>query len=441
MFEQTVHVLKDPVSALRGLCAALTGLSISLLLATGGPARAQTPPRPVVTISHWWVSDGEKASIDVIRRYMEAQGLELREQATAGSGTSRYWDVLHEQIGAGHIPMASQVIGYDIHQWAREGKLANLDDVAAAGEWKDVVPYGIQNLSTYGGHWVAAPINAHSTNWLWLNHAAFARLGLPAPDTWSDLILMLDKARAEGLIPLAIGHEPWEHTLLFESVAAGAGGAEFYRRAFVELDRKALDGPILDTVFQRMSVLRGYLDPDFATRSWDDATKLVLAGKALMQVQGSWVNGEFHSYGMVPGQHYECFRFPDTQGMFLFNADQYMFFQNGAGNLQTRRLFAETLMRIDLQRDLAIATGAAPARVDVPSDRFNRCGKQAISDLRGANMRRTLMGSIAMGNANPAAVKTGIYQIVSDHLQGRLSDTEAAGRMRHLIANAVSSAP
>lgn len=405
------------------------------------PAQAQEPPRPVADVMHWWVSDGERAGIDVVRRYMEAQGLELREQGVAGSGTSRFGDVLRERVEAGRTPMASQVIGYDIHQWAREGKLASLDDVAAAGEWREVVPYGIQNLSKFEGHWVAAPINAHSTNWMWLNHAAFARLDLPPPDTWDDLVRMLDKARAQGLIPLAVGHEAWEHTLLFESVAAGAGGAEFYRRAFLELDPKALDGPVLETVFERMSILRGYLDADFTTRSWDDATKLVRSGQALMQVQGSWVNGEFHSYGMVPGKDYECFRFPDTQGIYLFNADQYMFFRDGAGSPQTRKLFAETLMRIDLQRDLAIATGAAPARVDVPRDAFNACGKQAISDLRGANMRRTLMGSIAMGNANIAGVKTGIYTIVSDHFLGRISDGEAARRMRQLIATAAVPAP
>lgn len=417
-------------------------LLLASLLCCVLPSPAVAEPLGVVEASHWWVSEGERASIEVIRRHVEAQGLGWRETAAAGSGTSRYMDVLKQRVEAGRPPMASQVIGYDIHDWARQGRLVILDDIAKAQEWNEVVPYGIQHLSKYQGHWVAAPINAHSTNWLWVNHAQFARLGLQQPDTWFDLLDMLAKAREAGLIALAIGREPWEHTLLFESVAVGAGGAEFYRRVFLELDPDALDDQLLEQIFQRMGLLRDYLDPDFRTRSWDEATTLVRAGQALMQVQGSWVNGEFHHHGLVPGEDYECFRFPDTQGVFLFNSDQYMLFRDHPSDEQTRATFVATLMQIELQRELNIATGAAPARVDVPRDSFNRCGQQAISDMRGANMRRTLMGSIAMGNANPGEVKNAIYQVVSDHLLGHIDDLQAAQRMRRLIADqAPSSKP
>lgn len=135
----------------------------------------------------------------------------------------------------------------------------------------------------------------------------------------------LNTAQAAGIIPLAIGCEAWEHTLLFESVAAGVGGAEFYRHAFIDLNAEALAPELLLVIFQRMSQLRTYLDHDFGKRYWDDATKLVLQGAALLQVQGTWVNGEFIALDLIPGVDYQCFNFPDTQGMFLFNSDQYVF--------------------------------------------------------------------------------------------------------------------
>src|SRR5690606_32336642 len=154
---------------------------------------------------------------------------------------------------------------------------------------------------------------------------------------------------------------------------------------------------------------------------WDDATRMVMQGQALLQVQGSWVNGEFTYYHLTPGKDFACFRFPDTQGLFLFNSDHYMVFSRGPGSDEAKDLLVTTLMDPVLQRDLNIATGAAPARVDVPTEGFNDCGKRAIHDMRGANLRRTLMGSIAMGNANPATLKHNIYQITSDHLKGMLS--------------------
>lgn len=387
-----------------------------------------------IEISHWWVSEGERASIDVIRRHVEASGISMREMAIAGSGTQRYMDVLRERVAAGQPPTAAQVIGYDIHEWASQGQLVILDEIAAEQDWDEVVPYGIQHLSKYKGHWVAAPINAHSTNWLWINHAQLERLNLQQPDTWPDLLIMLDKAKADGLIALAIGGEAWEHTLLFESVAVGAGGAEFYRRAFLQLDASALDAVLLREIFARMTVLRQYVDPGFKTRTWDQATQLVRSGRALMQVQGSWVDGEFNYYGLVPGQDYECFRFPDTQGVFLFNSDQYMLFKGSTTAPQTRMKFVSTLMEPELQRELNISTGAAPARVDISRASFNRCGQQAISDMRNANIRRTLMGSIAMGNANPRATKEAIYHIVHEHWLGSITDEQATQRLQQAIA-------
>ncbi len=399
-----------------------------LLISLFTPAsHAQKTPekREEVEVFHWWVSSGERASMDVMRRYIERQGIVWREGSVVGSGTARYGDVLAQRVAAGRAPTAAQIIGFDIHDWAKKGVLENLDDIAAAQEWDMLVPNGIQFLSKYQGHWVAAPINTHSTNWLWLNKAQFDRIGGQQPDSWADLLVLLDKAKAAGIVPLAIGRDAWEQTLLFESVAVGAGGAEFYRKAFIDLDPAALKPALVLQIFQRMSQLRGYLDPGFARRSWDQATTLVRKGEALLQVQGTWVNGEFVRLGMQPGQDYLCFRFPDTQGVFLFNSDQFIFFKNGPGSAKARHAMASTLMQSDFQRDLNLATGAAPARVDVPKDAFNQCGKQAISDMRSANMRRTIMGSVAMGNANPPAVKAAIYKVVSDHLYGRINDLQA----------------
>lgn len=407
----------------------------------GVSALAQTAaPAPVIDIASWWVSPGEQASLDVIRRHAQAQGLQWRQRVVAGSGTSRFGDVLQRWVAQGQAPMASQVIGYDIHAWAQQGQLALLDDVARAQEWDAVVPLGIQHLSKYQGHWVAAPINAHSTNWLWVNAALFRQLGAAAPDTWDDLVRLLAQAQAAGMVPLAIGPDAWEHTLLFESVAAGAGGAEFYRRAFLELEPEALQGnDVLAEVFQRMRVLRSYAVRLPGTRTWDAATDQVRQGQALLQVQGSWVDGEFAAHRLQPGRDYECLRFPDTQGMFLFNADQYMFFRDalhGVAGEQVRQTFARVLMDLEMQTELNIATGAIPARVDVSRERFNRCGQQAVSDMRRANLQRTLMGSIAMGNANPPEVKNAMYAVISAHFLGRISDAQAVQRLTAVIATA-----
>ncbi|MBY0411808.1 MAG: ABC transporter substrate-binding protein [Burkholderiaceae bacterium] len=416
---------------------AMLCLLFLFLFSSASYSQKRPEPRDEVEVFHWWVSGGERASMDVLRGYMERKGIRWHETSVAGSGTARYGDVLAKRVAAGQPPTAAQIIGFDIQVWARKGMLENLDDIAVAQEWDELIPNGIQSLSKYQGHWVAAPINTHSTNWLWVNKTQFDRLGGRLPDSWTDLIALLEKAKVAGIVPLAMGHEAWEHTLLFESVAVGVGGAEFYRKAFIDLEPSALKTALVLEIFQRMSLLRTYIDPGFARRSWDQATSLVRTGDALLQVQGSWVNGEFTRLGMQPGRDYLCYRFPDTQGVFLFNSDQFIFFKNGTGSVKARRALVATVMQSDLQRDLNVATGAATARVDVPKDAFNLCGKQAISDLRSANMWRTIMGSVAMGNANPPAVKVAIYKVVSDHLQGRINDIQAVKQLQQAIGSAV----
>lgn len=388
-----------------------------------------------VDFMHWWVSPGEQASINVLKQSLNQQGIAWQDSAHVGSGTARYGDILIQRVAAGQPPTASQVIGYDIQKWAAQGVLHPLDELAIAGEWDEVIPNDIQLLSKYQGHWIAAPINAHSTNWLWVNNTLLQQIGGQEPDTWEDLIKLLDQAKAANIIPLAIGLEAWEHTLLFESVAAGVGGAEFYRHAFIDLDPNALDSDLLLTIFQRMSQLRTYLDQGFSQRYWNDATDLMRKGKALLQVQGTWVNGELIALDLTPGVDYQCFNFPDTQGMFLFNSDQYIFFKGSKTQAETRTSLVKTLMDADFQRDLNLRTGAAPARTDVPLTSFNSCGQRSIAHMRSSNMRRSLMGSIAMGNANPAKIKEAIYRVVSDHLYGRISDAEAVIRLQTAITN------
>ncbi|WP_223296837.1 ABC transporter substrate-binding protein [Thiorhodovibrio frisius] len=167
-------------------------------------AAAEAPSASRVDVMHWWVSAGERNSINAMRQHIEHQGLVWHEEAVAGSGTNRFSDELRQRVADGKPPMAAQAIGYDIQDWARQGQLVMLDDIAREQQWDEVIPFAIQHLSKYQDHWVATPVNAHSTNWLWVNHAQLTRLGLKQPDTWPDLIAMLDSAKAAGLIPIRL---------------------------------------------------------------------------------------------------------------------------------------------------------------------------------------------------------------------------------------------
>ena len=60
------------------------------------------------------------------------------------------------------------------------------------------MPPALQTFSKYDGKWIAAPVNVHSTNWVWANKKIFDELGLAQPTNWDELIAALDKIKGAG---------------------------------------------------------------------------------------------------------------------------------------------------------------------------------------------------------------------------------------------------
>ena len=109
--------------------------------------------------------------------------------------------------------------------------------------WDKVVPAPLQKFAVYDGKWVAVPVNVHSVNWLWINKAVMDKIGGTEPKTFDDLIALLDKAKAAGVIPLALGGQNWQEATMFDSVVLSTGGPDFYKKAMNDLDDAALKSP------------------------------------------------------------------------------------------------------------------------------------------------------------------------------------------------------
>ncbi len=174
-------------------------------------------------------------------------------------------------------------------------------------------------------------MNIHSTNWLWINKAALDKAGGKVPTNIAELITLLDAFKGQGLTALAHGGVPWQDGTLWEAVVLSTGGPDFYKKAVLDLDPAALSGDTMKKVFDTMSKLRTYFDPNFSGREWNLSTALVIEGKAGAQEMGDWSKGEWLRANKKPGTDFVCIRFPGTQGSVLFNADQFMMFDVGKG--------------------------------------------------------------------------------------------------------------
>ncbi len=412
----------------------MKGFASAMALTVGLTAAAQAAD---VEVLHWWTSGGEAAALNVLKEDLKAKGIGWLDMPVAGGGGEAAMTALRARVTAGNPPTAVQMLGFDIQDWAKEGALGNLDATAATEGWDAVVPPALQAFSKYDGHWIAAPVNVHSTNWVWISKAALDAAGGKVPETWDELVTVLDAMKANGITPLAHGGQPWQDATIFDAVVLSLG-ADFYKSAMIDLDPAALGGDKMAEAFDRMTKLRSYVDDNFSGRDWNLASAMVINGEAGMQMMGDWAKGEFLKAGKVPGQDFVCIRFPGTQGMVTFNSDQFAMFNVASEDAKAAQAtMAAAILSPTFQSAFNVVKGSVPARTDVPNDAFDDCGKKGMADLAEASASGNLFGSMAHGHAAPAAVKNALYDVVTAQFNGEYADGKAAAAA---LASAVEAA-
>jgi glucose/mannose transport system substrate-binding protein len=144
---------------------------------------------------------------------------------------------------------------------------------------------------------------------------------------------------------------------------------------------------------------------------------------------GDWAKGEFLRAKLVPGKDFLGFRTPGSQGAVLFNSDQFVFFKVAKDKVAPQKALAKAVEDPVFQSAFNVVKGSVPARVDVKDTDFDLVGKQAMKDLAAANKAGLLMGSMAHGHAVPASIKNAIYDVVTKHFNGQMTDEEAAAAL------------
>ncbi len=379
-----------------------------------------------VEMLHWWTSGGEAAALNVLKQDLAQQGYAWKDVPVAGGGGDAAMTALKAMVAAGNPPTASQMLGYTVLDYAEAGKMGDLTETAVAEGWDKAVPAALQKFSVYDGKWVAAPVNVHSVNWLWINKAVMDKIGGTEPKTFDDFVALLDKAKAAGVTPLALGGQNWQEATMFDSIVLSTGGPEFYKKAMNDLDEDALKSDTMKKSFDNLAKLKDYVDPNFSGRDWNLATAMVINGDALVQVMGDWAKGEFVAAKKVPGTDFLCYRFPGTDGSVIYNSDMFGMFDVPDDRKAAQVALAKATLSKSFQSAFNVVKGSVPARTDVPDTDFDACGKKGIADLKAANDGGTLFGSLAQGYGAPPAVANAYKDVVSKFVHGQITSSDQA---------------
>jgi len=383
-----------------------------------------------VEVLHWWTSGGEAKSVAELKKLLEAKGNTWKDFAVAGGGGENAMTVLKSRVVSGKPPTAAQVKGPSIQEWGQEGVLAQLDDVSKAGNWDALLPPVVSNAMKYKGHYVAVPVNVHRVNWMWANPEVFRKAGAKIPTTWEEFVVSADKIQKAGFIAVAHGGQPWQDATVFESVALGVGGADWYNRAFVKLEPAALNSPTMEKAFTTLRSVQKFIDKDAANRDWNLATAMVINGKAAMQFMGDWAKGEFTAANKVPGKDYICMPAPGTKGAFTFNIDSFiMFEQKNPDSRKAQNDLATVIMEPQFQEVFNLNKGSIPARSGMDMAKFDQCAKDSSAEFQSSSKGNKLVPSWAHGMAMPASVQGAMFDVVTQFMNSNMSAKDAAAKM------------
>jgi glucose/mannose transport system substrate-binding protein len=337
-----------------------------------------------VEVTHWWTSGGEAAAVAEFAKAFDAMGGDKWvDGAIAGSGDIAR-PLIISRIKGGKPMAATQLnTGSDANELIKAGLMVDLTDLAEKEGWKDFIrPSKILDNCLYEGRVYCVPVNIHSAQWLWLNRKVFEDNGLPVPKNFSELVAAAPALKEKGIQPLSAANG-WPVNLMMDAIMIGVGGVDLTTSIYRDRNVDAAAGPEMRKVFEAMDGARKLIDPNTIVAQWNEATALVIEGKAAGNVMGDWAQGEFGVAGKVAGKDYDCLAglgyFPvlDTGG------DSFFFPKNDDPAITAAQMkLASMMVSKPVQVAFNLKKGSLPIRGDVDLEAANDCMKKGIEILK-----------------------------------------------------------
>jgi len=366
-----------------GILALCAAASCAML---GTQAQAQSKPAvpPLkAEVIHWWTSGGESAAAKALADAYGAAGGQWVDTAVALGEQAR--SVAINRIVGGNPPTAAQFnTSKQFLDVVDQGLLNNIDEAAAAGHWDQVLPETVLNVIKVKGHFYAAPVNIHMPTWIWTSKAAFKKAGIAAePKSMDELFAALDKLKAAGLVGLAHGGQPWQDNTVFAAVLSNVGGRDLYLKVMRDRDAKAIMSPEFKHVLLTFKRLQSYVEKGSPGRNWNDATAMLITGKAGVQIMGDWAKGEFALAKQEPGRDYGCIAGFGPASPYIIQGDVLVFPKTTVPEaIKAQKLLATVATTPATQVAFSIKKGSIPARLDANPSQLDICGQQGVAIMK-----------------------------------------------------------
>ncbi|MCY3719525.1 MAG: extracellular solute-binding protein [Anaerolineaceae bacterium] len=227
----------------------------------------------------------------------------------------------HEDFKAGILAgVASGVLPDVFSYWAGArvqfvvdaGALQPIDAMWDAAGLDDVVPAGVADAATlYNGERYFVPFNIHYAAFFY-NPKVWAGAGIEVPDTWDGLMDAFAEFEMQGIDPIALGSKfRWPGQFWFDYLLLRTAGPD-YRAALMAGDASYEDAEVVRAMELWQELIdAGYFVDGANAYDWVDAADQVANGEAAVTLMGTWIGGYWKGDGLVPGEDYDFFDFPE----------------------------------------------------------------------------------------------------------------------------------
>lgn len=343
-------------------------------------SQAQAPKAEVI---HWWTSGGESAAVKSLADAYRAAGGTWVDMAVSLGEQAR--SVAINRIVGGNPPTAAQFnTSKQFLDIVEQGMLNPMDDVAIRDGWDKFLPETVLNVVKVKGHYYAVPVNIHMPTWIWYSKAAFKKAGIAnEPKSMDELFTALDKLKSAGLVPLAHGGQSWQDNIVFTAVLTNVGGRELYLKILRDRDRNAIMSDAFKQVLLTYKRLQTYVDKGSPGRNWNDATSMLITGKAGVQFMGDWAKGEFTQANQTPGKDYGCIAGFGPSSPYIIQGDVFVFPKTtNPEAIKAQKLLASVITAPATQVAFSMKKGSIPIRTDVDASKMDICAQQGLNIMK-----------------------------------------------------------
>ena len=361
--------------------------SMKALLGATALVAATSAGATELEVTHWWTSGGEAAAVAEFANAFNAGGDTWVDGAIAGSGGVARPIIISRIIGGDPMGATQLNHGRQAEELVEAGLMLDLTELAEAEGWRDLVnPVRLLDGCTLDGKTYCVPVNIHSPQWIWLSHAAYEKAGVPVPSNWNEFVASAPKLRDAGIIPLAMGQQPWQTQLAFDTIMVAVGGTKMYTDILSDKNAEVAAGADAAKVFEAYAAARELSDGS-NVQDWNQATNMVITAQAGGQIMGDWAQGEFQVAKQVAGQDYTCLPGLGVNDIIATGGDAFYFPKNDDPEVTAAQLrMASQMISKEVQVAFNLKKGSLPIRGDVDLAAANDCMKKGLAILAAGNV-------------------------------------------------------